>query len=379
VRQLALLFLASTVGCFYVETINQRPSIEIENKTPGVPARGGTFVFHAVKNDPEDPPDAVDVAWEAHACISTLEFSSCDQTAFLTGTQDDFTFTAPLERKEPDGQGILQPVQAVWVILTATDSHGARARPDQVLPLALQDAVPTIAQLSVAKGFGANGGHVIGTTVDITADYFDTDDNLDQLVLDWKAFSPTQTMFALQDLGTKPGTIDGHRQSTVRLLPPVTGDWMVTLSISDTTNNVGSDHATITVIPDAPPCLAQLTPIVPGPTDQALPITQPTLFEVPLVTDDLDRYPPPANPQLGTTRFEWSILPPGGTRTVITGASGNSVAFDPATYLPGSRVELRVEIFDRKNTSITCADMLPTCSVNASPCLQRQTWRLEVQ
>lgn len=382
-RPLALFFaFGAASGCFYVDTINQRPSIEILNTTPGmlmVVPRGGMVSFRAVKNDPEDLPDAIRVAWEVNACVDAKDFTTCDQTPFFTSIEDDVTFMVPKQRVEPDPDNVIQPVQSLRILLTATDSHGAQAKPDQVLALAVSDAFPVITQLGVSKGFGKMGGHVIGTTVDITADYFDDDDPIDQVVLDWKAFSPTQTMFALQDLGTMPGTTGNHRQSTVRLLPPVTGDWTVNLTLTDPLQHVATDHVTITVLADAPPCLEQLSPIVPQTGEPALPVTSPTLFQVPLVADDLDRYPPPANPQLGTTRFAWSILPPTGPRTIISGVTGNSIAFDPATYPPGSTVELRVEIFDRKNTPINCADALATCSVNATTCLQRQTWRLEVQ
>ena len=62
-------------------------------------------------------------------------------------------------------------------------------------------------------------------------------------------------------------------------------------------------------------------------TARPLPITEPTLFQVPLVADDLDPYPPaPGDPVLGTTTFAWSILPPGApARQPLVGATGNSV------------------------------------------------------
>ena len=55
-------------------------------------------------------------------------------------------------------------------------------------------------------------------------------------------------------------------------------------------------------------------------------------------------------------------------------------SLDPASYQPGDIVELRVEIKDRKNTAITCADANPTCStISDNACIQRQTWRVEVR
>jgi hypothetical protein len=134
-----------------------------------------------------------------------------------------------------------------------------------------------------------------------------------------------------------------------------------------------------TVGADQPPCLAQWQPIVP-PDGATLPIIEPTLFEVPLVSDDLDPYPPvPGEPLFGTTTFAWSILPPGATaRQPLVGATGNSVDFDPAAFTPGQIVELRVEIFDPSHGTVACADGDPVCL--ASPgCSQRQTWRVEIR
>src|SRR5262245_50771723 len=96
VRRLALLGFAFATtslggaGCFYVDTINQRPSIEILNTTPGmlmIVPRGGMVSFRAVKNDPEDPPDAISVAWEVNACVDAKDFTTCDQTPFFTSIE----------------------------------------------------------------------------------------------------------------------------------------------------------------------------------------------------------------------------------------------------------------------------------------------------
>jgi hypothetical protein len=112
-----------------------------------------------------------------------------------------------------------------------------------------------------------------------------------------------------------------------------------------------------------------------------LPVTEPTLFQVALVTDDLDSYPRlSTDPLFGTTAFAWSILPPGASeRQLLVGTTGNTVDFDPGGFTPGDIVELRVEIFDRKQTPIQCADDLATCAIAAAGCIQRQTWRLEAR
>jgi hypothetical protein len=63
---------------------------------------------------------------------------------------------------------------------------------------------------------------------------------------------------------------------------------------------------------------------------------------------------------------------------VLPDVTANRMELDPAQFPPGSVVELRVEIFDRKRTSIQCADGDQTCSTISTECIQRQTWHLEV-
>ena len=112
-----------------------------------------------------------------------------------------------------------------------------------------------------------------------------------------------------------------------------------------------------------------------------IPISDPTLFQVLVVADDLDPYPSvPNDPILGTTEFHWSIVPPGGTRQSLGGVTGSGVALDPNSYTPGDLVELRVEIQDRNHTPVNCPDTDLTCSViSDQSCLQRLTWRVEVR
>jgi hypothetical protein len=154
-----------------------------------------------------------------------------------------------------------------------------------------------------------------------------------------------------------------------------------------TTSPTGDTHMAMTdiqVVDDSAPCLQddQLEPIVP-PAGAAYPLSQPTLFRVRKAKDDLDPYPlPRANdPIFGALRFEWSLQAPGqSTHSVIAGATSNSFAIDPASYATGDVLELRVTIFDRNNTPVSCPDGDATCStISNNECLQRQTWRVEVR
>ena len=131
---------------------------------------------------------------------------------------------------------------------------------------------------------------------------------------------------------------------------------------------------------DRPPCLAQLAPIVPAP-GQTLPLDQETLFQVLVVDDDLDVYPPSDDPIDGVPTFSWSLLPAGATQwQQLSGATGNRVLLGPENYQLGDLLELRVEVHDRIPRQISCPDNQPTCSLGSDDmCTPRPTWRLEVR
>jgi hypothetical protein len=201
--------------------------------------------------------------------------------------------------------------------------------------------------------------------------------------LAWSVFSPnTQPDWALDDLGPLDDPSDpDHITAHYRFVAHGSGDWDVQVVARDPRGATLERHFTFSVVPDRPPCLAQWQPIA-APDGAALPVADPTVFQVPLVDDDLDGYPALlGDPIFGTTTFAWSILAPGAsTRQPLVGATGNTIDFDPAAFTPGDLVELRVEISDRNRTAIPCVDSAPTCSVISQPaCIQRLTWRVEVR
>ncbi|MBX3162496.1 MAG: hypothetical protein KF773_41415 [Deltaproteobacteria bacterium] len=355
-------------GCFYTDRINQRPSIDILPDSSAPVFRGDHVLLHAVANDPEN--QVVSFAWRAYACTDATTPSGCDAEPFFTSIEQHASFDAPPFRA--DGT---VPTSAIRVVLEAKDELGATARPSQELVIPVLNRAPTVMLTPVLLY-----GGVVGTPLQVFARFTDGDDPLDRIAVAWKAFSPQQTTFELRDLGGVTDPDPKFAQRGVELTPNVPGEWDVQVTLADPLGNAVTEHVTVVVAQDRAPCLAQWAPIAPvgGAT---LPLSGPTLFQVPLVADDLDPYPQgtlDARDILGSTRFVWSILPPGGTRTVLADATGNRISLDPATFAPGSRVELRVEIFDRKGTPISCADGDQTCSTISTDCIQRQTWRLEV-
>jgi hypothetical protein len=361
-------------GCFYIAPINQRPSIDIHQQSSDAVHRGDHIVLEAKYDDPEG--EQVTFGWHAFACTeaggAAIVASSCDAEPFYTGT----ALTASLDVPVVRGGGT--PVEAIRVVLGANDDRGAAAKPSQELVIHVIDALPTLELRKVPRH-----GYVVGTPIDLFAKFGDVDDGPDKLGLAWKVFTPnTQPAFTLVDLAVPPDDRDPAHVTTGKTLTPQgIGEWDVRVIASDPLGEATEEHFAITVGSDRAPCLAQWQPIAP-PGLATLPVTDPTVFQVPLVDDDLDVYPPvPGDPVLGTTTFAWSILPPGASvRQPLVGATGNSLDFDPSVYTPGEIVELRVEILDRAHPMVPCTDDLPVCPVSSpTGCIQRQTWRVEVR
>jgi hypothetical protein len=377
VKHLALISgLCWMGGCFYVPPINQRPALDIKPRSSDSIHRGQKAVLlDAIANDPEG--QFVTFQWRVYLCTDAAAFETCDQEPFTTGLDDFLSIDVPLVRADPDGDGpaIARPVESMLVKLEAKDDHGATAKPADELVIPVLDADPTL----VVDQTALYGG-VTGTPIDLFAVYGDPDDTAANVTVTWQAFSPSQVEINLTDIVVAQPEDVALIQVGKRLVPNATGLWDIKITATDPVGQAVIEHLSVPVGDDKPPCLTQWSPIAPT-GGVTLPITEPTLFQVPLVSDDLDRFPTiVGDPFLGPTTFAWSIKPPGAAaREPLVGVTGNSVALDPASFAPGSIVELRVEIFDRNAIPITCADGDQTCSVISTACIQRQTWRVEVR
>lgn len=370
--RLAAIALCAS-GCFYVDPINQRPSADIIPTSSDTVFRGQTVEFDASTYDPEG--QQVYVKWRGYACTDATTPSGCDEAPFFTGFLDQAIMTIPITRAD---NGV--PVEALRVILEASDDHGATGRPPQELLMAVVDAPPDLTLRKDSKH-----GYVVGTPINLFASVGDLDDGPGAVKpLDWQVvFSPAnQPAYTLDPLTVSPGNDPTHLVTGKVFTPQGTGDWDVQVTATDPLGKQTVAHflPTITVVPDHAPCLAQWSPGAPTGTD-VLPIQAATLFQVLVVDDDLDPYPTVAgDPVDGQTSFSWSLLAPGATTRDPLSIVGNGVAIDPASYTPGDVLELRVEIQDRQAIAIPCPDSDPTCSVISDPsCTQRLTWRIEVQ
>jgi hypothetical protein len=359
-------------GCFFVDPIVPRPRVNIAVVPPSVIQRDGVVTLAA--NFVDGGSDRGRYDWNVFSCLTFDQAAAggCDKIAFRTvsDTADNtVSFTVPVMTMSGAGK-----TQAIKVELEARSDRGALALQEDNSDFAVNDAPPAV-QLTMRSHSLA-----VGAPIDLFATYSDPDDALDDVAVAWAPTGPAPYM--LEDLEVPQDPTDpAHRGAGKRLTPSATGNWDMQVTATDREGASTIQHLSFAVVADRPPCLQQWLPIVP-PADATLPISAPTVFQVPLVDDDLDAYPPiPGATQYGTTAFAWSILPPGAAqRQTLVGATGNAVELDPAAFTPGDVVELRVEIFDRHHTALPCDDAAATCSITSSDtCIQRQTWRVEAR
>lgn len=377
VRSLLVLLLSST-GCLYLDSINQRPSLEIVNTSGDVIGRGQEDVtLEAVVDDPDG--HIVDLDWRIFVCDDASDRETCDPAPARESTSRVFVFDAPVRRVNET------PAQSLLVELDGQDNLGAVARPPQQLIIPLGNGKPTI-----DVTHDSSYGNTIGTPIDVFAVYGDPDDNPDSVVLAFELISPGITSATFSDVcSPQPGCLDPgdetKRQQGKRFTPDLAGEWQVRVTASDP---LGGDDGstvvveTVVVVVDQLPCLGTVSPAPPV-APNLLPVTDPTLFQVHQVIDAIDPFPGDlSDPILGQASFHWSLQVNGGTRQALATETGNSLGFDPESFTPGDVVEVRVEISDSSSPfPLTCGPDEPTCLLDATQptCLQRQTWKVEVR
>lgn len=362
-----ILIPACLSGCFYTDPINQRPSLDIHQVDPGSAVyRNTTLGFSTIPMDPDG--DSVAVTWRAYACTGI----DCDPVEFDSGADTTFTVLTPKVRTTG---GVFDTLH---IVLEARDVHGATAKPVQTLDLNVIDAPPTLALRKEARNT-----YVVGTDIGLYAKVGDADDGYAALdPLTWVVHGPpTMATYTLTELAIAQDSADlAHHQFGKTFRPAGLGDWNIEVTATDPSGVMASQELPVSVVADHPPCLAQWDPTATPMAGTTLPMTDPTLFQVLVVADDLDPFPSTPSTLYGTAEFHWSIVPPSGTRQSLTGVTGSGVALDPDSYTPGDIVELRVEIQDRNHTAVNCPATDLTCSVISDQgCLQRLSWSVEVR
>ncbi|HET7499817.1 MAG TPA: hypothetical protein VFK02_02410 [Kofleriaceae bacterium] len=370
-------------GCIYVDPVNRRPkisSVELCDmiSTPAVCGgvdfpdlhRGDSIKLRVSFQDLDGDEAHSVFHWNVAVCDANLEV--CEPFPEMRDASPELV----IQRTLVTTGG---PVQKIAVDLDLYDDRGAVASAHPVFTV---NEGPTLALGQSARTY------TVGAPVKLLATYGDPDAGPPGtpptgVQLAWTVIPPpgASSPFTLTDFTPAQNADDpGHVTVGKTLIVQDPGDWDVRVIATSPHQKTNEKHLKFPIDPDLPPCLAQWQPIVP-PKGTSLPVSEPTLFVVPVVTDDLDPYPQlVGEPLFGTASFEWSILPPGATtRQPLAGATGNSVDLDPRAFKPGDLLELRVEVFDRNHLPVACPDGEPVCADVNESCTRRQTWRVEVR
>lgn len=357
-------------GCFYTETINERPSADIKRESPDNPSRGDRITVSANIFDPDGNVQEPTIGWTALACEEGDAEAACD--IILTGTTGLWDFDVPLTKD--DGT----PTSRVLVVLEVTDPLGARAVPTQRLDIPVGNALPTLEVQRQGRTF--MGKFPVGVPVTIVARKDDPDDGPAAVTIDVPVlYAPTGASIEDATLTLVEETDD---ELTWELIAFEPGQWELELTARDP---FGPDPGEVTemiaipVADDQSPCLTVGEPAFP-PAGGTIVLEDARRFAVLAVDDDLDVWPAqPDDSYLGVAGFRWFLATPatGDVLTALAGVDGSGVDLDPASYTPGDELVLRVEVVDREDRPL-CDPALDSCAA-VPGCLQRQTWHVEVR
>jgi hypothetical protein len=338
-----------TGSCIYLDPINERPVARITRVGDPPFHLGDTVRFDASKSTDDGP--GLEAEWLVLDCTPT-----CVARGAPVRRQVGELLSVQIETK-----GRLQ------VQLRVIDRHGARSEPD-IESIDVLNQPPEV-ELQVA------GLRVAGIPLRAFARAEDPDG--DDIELTWQLFAPS---------GSNPNAVSFTRiaDDEYELVPDVSGVWQIRVTADDGDGGIDQADQMFLVDPDHPPCVAITDPpAVPGALYLAERANGPRRFAVLRVDDALDPHPPPEKPASyhGQAGFSWRVASPdtSGALVALSGHAAADYLLDPASFAPGDRFTVQVEVADRVPRSLPCDPTEPTCALDDPSCLQRVTWEVEIR
>lgn len=340
-------------GCIlFTDPVNRPPEIK-GIVTSMMLVRGQTVTFTAEVNDPDK--ESVKLEWSSRParCPDQIDASQRPPTE-----QQQPVYTLKLGAEKAS-------VLCVWVL--ARDPHGATDVAARTIEAGNR---PPVAKMSVQQpATNELGRYDLFSRFRVTGAQSDDPDQ-DMIKRDWTFLAPN----ARSNAQLKPCAPTSPEDAVQCFLADVPGDYQLTLTVNDGTENSQTSQLTLRVDEDTPPCIELSLP-----SHNASPLVldpaQPWSFAVLRVNDDGDPFPGEAPPR-GSAAFSWTFRHSGGDWRALPGfESLPSVLIAADTFVIGDKVDLRVEVKDREplHTLAACgtADVCPT------NCPQRITWNME--
>jgi hypothetical protein len=372
---MAMVCLATAMGCLYLGEINYAPEVTLTPLSDGPYYLGSAIRVRADTTDRNSSGNSVlEFTWtltdDSGRTLGSSEVEDCDSY---------------------DREGCFVPLalDVVYrITVTAADARGAVGTAFRDFTVANQ--APQ-ADLAVTGPTTATGHHLIHREARFSGLASTDPDAADKCRLTYVYETVQRPLASVTGvfvegpcLQTSPptGCAADPRFTTWCITPDAPGTYTVRVTVTDPAGDSTSAEKEIEVDPDAAPCLAQLVP---------LPIQDPgrifvsrsdltRLFSV-NVEDDLDTWPPTSTNATGFPTFTWSLQAASDPAPVkIPDYSSNQYELDLLAFSAGEAVQVRVDVADR--VARPCNDSLDVCPPSADPlagdCVQRVTWNLEV-
>jgi hypothetical protein len=364
---ICLAAAAGSAGCFYTDPINSRPTVEVQKEGVDAVFRTESLAVRAKAGDPDG--DGYSIDWTAVACGPGGV--PCKVVSVFPDLDDEEVGHIPVPLVV---EGTEIPVFSIDATAVVTDSYGATATDS--LPYDIGNRAPTITL--TAEGYLYQNAFPIDLPVAIVATTEDMDEDRVTVEGEWPPPVGPPGSEGLFDW-----VRDGSRDDTYLFTPHAVGSWNFTVGGQDATGTAaGPGQLSLTSADDLPPCI--VGPLTP-PIGNTFTLFEDHSFSIATISDDLDIYPlptidPPSDFH-GTAHFRWSLASPdSGGIFVPLPDTDNSVELVWGDFDPSDHLQLRAEVYDRRDRSIDCPVGQPTCAIGADQsCLQRQTWEIVVQ
>ena len=359
---LGFLFLSGSSCLLYTHDINHAPTVKLMG--PATTPFGSMTrpTYHADAHDPEQSAESLTYEWRSRMGLCPAS----DAEAFVG---------APVGESKPDFQpdaDFTEPF-CVWVVVR--DSEGAWSYAKQRTDVTHQ---PTIAVIEVVKPAASDGHVPLFSQVQLSgAKSRDPEAPGGKLTFAWTLTRGMETLTAT--------ACPLAPQTDICFPADKEGEYTAVLTVTDSRNGMTTAMKSVTVDPDAAPCITRTDPEFGLPTI-VRDASEENTFEVQAISDDGDPFPPiDARPSTLFFKATWWLDGedpefPSGRRPDDNVPNPQRLVFQPMKFRTGDQVFVRMQVGDRAhNDFAACPPGKMNCALDPKrpSCFQWVTWKID--
>jgi hypothetical protein len=363
-----VFFVASGSSCLlYTDPINHPPEVALTGDTETTFHSDQRPKYHARAHDPDQSADSLTYQWHRQLgdCPSAANVMVGAPVASGPDFENDLDFTAKF---------------CVWVVVR--DERGATAWAEITTSVT---HLKTTAVIEVVKPFAT-------AAAGATADRFPLMSAVQlsgTMSSDLESHGPLDFEWTLTRGGqavTHEDCPDGAIASELCFTGDQPGTYRAILKVRDTRGGEATATKDVVIEPDAPPCIRRSDPMY-GLARIVRDATEKNVFELKMVTDDVDPFPaPPDRASKLSFDITWwregDANPPSGRRATGPGDQMPVAEFIPDYFKNGDQVFVRIKAIDRIDRDFSACerDKVDDCALEpqAHPdCYQWVTWRID--